>query len=59
MSKDQCINFLKAAIQDFRSELCPEERALLQAYYSKGNPNFRWRVKTHSKDTPLVPGVCL
>ena len=41
MSKDQCINFLKAAIQNFRSELCPEERALLQTYYSKGNPNFR------------------
>ena len=41
MSNDQCISFLKAAIQTFRSTLCLEERTLLQTYYSKSNPNYR------------------
>ena len=41
MSNDQCISFLKAAIQTFRSTLCLEERTLLQTYHSKSNPNYR------------------
>ena len=41
MSSDQCINFLKDVIQEFRTGLTPEERELLKTYYSKSNPNYR------------------
>jgi hypothetical protein len=41
MSADQCINFLKNAIQTFRSGLTLEEKSFLQAFYVNSNPNYR------------------
>ena len=41
MSADQCINFLKSAIQTFRSELCSEGRSALKTYFANCNPNYR------------------
>ena len=41
MSADQCINFLKKAIESFRVALCPEERVSLKNYFAHSNPNFK------------------
>ena len=41
MSSDQCINFLKLAIQSFRSALTAEERNFLKQYFVDCNPTHR------------------
>ena len=41
MSEDQCINFLKNAIQDFRADLCQDGKIFLKKYFSPSNPNYR------------------
>ena len=41
MSNDQCINYLKLAIDTFRTGLSQEERQVLKKYFVNTNPNFR------------------
>ena len=41
MSSEECIHFLKTAIDRFRSALNPEERSILKKFFANCNPNFR------------------
>ena len=41
MSEDQCLHFLKNAIQTFRSELSSEGKVFLKKYFAGSNPNYR------------------
>ena len=41
MSSEQCIIFLKRAIENFWSSISPEEKAFFRDYFRKGNPNCR------------------
>ena len=41
MSEDQCIQFLKNAIQAFRSNLSPAGKIFLKKYFTISNPNYR------------------
>ena len=41
LSSDQCINLLKATIQNFRSTLSSDECLTLKQYFVSGNPNYK------------------
>jgi hypothetical protein len=41
MSADQCINFLKETIAQFRAGLDQEERSVLRIYFSNSSPNYK------------------
>ena len=41
MSSEQCLNFLKRAIEEFRLNLSTDEKSFLKIYFRKGNPACR------------------